>query len=177
MQKVLFEIAPSIKRFIKALRGRAVSVYTKSEGKETFGWTSPNGFEVNLLGYRVSKNHEIDEVCTTINGVRRRINILRMVEDDCASQAPPCFVHTWDAHVIHEVALEAKRLGIAVAMIHDSIGTHVCYARWARRAYTRHMVEAHRDEHLNTLLTSRGGKSIEMGTLNIEDCLEAQMVY
>ena len=177
MQEVLFEIAPSIKKFIKALRGRAVSVYVKSGGKETFGWQSPNGMEVDLLGYRVSRDHEINEVCTTIDGVRKRINILSMVEDDCASQAPPCFVHTWDAHVIHEVALEAESLGIAVAMIHDSIGTHVCHARWARNAYTRHMVEAHRDTHLNNLLTSRGGKEITMGDLDIEACLEAQMVY
>lgn len=177
MQAVLFEIAPSIKMFIKALRGRAVSVYNKSGGTKTMGWTNPHGFEVDLLGYRVSKEHEINEVCTTIDGERKRINILKMVADDCASQAPPCFVHTWDAYVIHLIALLAKEHGISVAMIHDSIGTHICDRQWVSNHYTIAMFEAHRDEHLNEVLKANGGKALEMGDLRIEDCLKARMVF
>ena len=177
MQEILFEIAPSIKMFIKALRGRAVSVYNKSGGNKTMSWVNPHGFEVDLLGYRVSKEHEINEVCTTINGKRQRINILKMVEDDCASQAPPCFVHTWDAYVIHLIALLAKEHGISVAMIHDSIGAHICDMRWVSNHYTIAMFEAHHEEHLNEVLKTNGGKALEMGDLRIEDCLKARMVF
>ena len=177
MQEILFDIAPSIKRFIKAMRGRAVSVYNKSNGKETFTWTTPLGMEISLLGYRVNRNNETHEVCTTIDGQRHRKRLLTMVENDCASQAPPCYVHSFDAAVIHLMTLMAEALGIRLAPIHDSVGTHVCHARWARKAYTKAMILIHSHPWLNEALKASGGKALSLGSLRLEDCATSQMVF
>jgi len=177
MQDTLFSIAPSIKAFIKAMRGRATSIYAKSGGKETFSWKTPLDMEISLLGYRVNRNNETHEVCTTIDGQRHRKRLLTMVEDACASQAPPCYVHSFDAAIIHYMALDAKAHGVSLAPIHDSVGTHICHARWARRAYTRAMLVVHANHWLNETLKQSGGKPLEMGSLRLEDCFNAQMVF
>ena len=177
MQDILFDIAPSIKSFIRAMRGRAVSVYNKSDGKETFSWTTPLGMDISLLGYRVNHNKETHEVCTTIDGQRHRKRLLTMVEDNCASQAPPCYVHSFDAAVIHLMSLMAKAQGISLAPIHDSVGTHVCHARWARKAYTKAMILIHSHTWLNETLKASGGKEMRLGTLRLEQCATSQMVF
>jgi len=99
------------------------------------------------------------------------------VEDACASQAPPCYVHSFDAAIIHYMALDAKAHGVSLAPIHDSVGTHICHARWARRAYTRAMLVVHANHWLNETLKQSGGKPLEMGSLRLEDCFNAQMVF
>ena len=177
LQKTLFAIAPTIKTFINALRGRAVSVYKKSDGKTTFKWTSPNGYQIDLLGYTPSKDHEVRTVCTTIDGDRKRINILKMVEGDCASQAPPCVVHTWDAHVIHEMAIAGEENDIQLAMIHDSIGCHICNVGWVQGTYSNTMIDAHEEEHLNNILLENNGKPLTLGDLDIQECRASRMLY
>ena len=100
-----------------------------------------------------------------------------MVEDACASQAPPCYVHSFDAAVIHLMALMALEEGIDMAPIHDSIGTHVCHARWARKAYSKAMVLLHIHPWLNEVLKESGGKPLSLGSLKVEQCATAQMVF
>ena len=121
------------------LRPAMMAIKTASRNRRNDGqvlnWTSPSGCRVFNRKMVVDMDAKPWDVNVTFDGKRHRISFqpLKAASSDAASG--PNVIHSVDASAVHFMALMAAEAGIRIAPIHDSIGTHISYARWVRAAF------------------------------------------
>jgi DNA-directed RNA polymerase len=113
---------------------KAASRNANREGR-ILNWTSPSGCSVYNRKFFVDTEADAVTINLSNGDSRHRVEFkpIRSVSSDAA--APPNVIHSVDASVVHFLAVMAKLAGFNLAPIHDSMGTHICGARWVRRAF------------------------------------------
>lgn len=90
-------------------------------------WRAPSGFPV-VQDYRMSKMKEIKT--TLFGGVKKSIRtreaLTKLDKKKQANGVAPNFVHACDASHMMATVNKCAPLGMSLAMVHDSYGTHAC---------------------------------------------------
>ena len=146
-QATLFKKYPAIKGFIDMLKEHAKSFY--KEFKKCVEWVNPVGTKIYDLPWKVDDRGETETISYTKEGKKYRVNILKLRHNNKKSGFPPCFIHSFDAALVIHIILQAKKAGIPVAPIHDSLGTSVEHMHMMPKFYGRGMADIYNDkDHL-----------------------------
>lgn len=98
-------------------------------GHEDIRWVTPSGFIV-VQNYR--KFLKAKQVVVSIFGTKRSFMVASQGKAPCPKRhrngVAPNFIHSMDACHMQFVALEGKKKGMSLAMVHDDFGTHAADA-------------------------------------------------
>src|SRR5262249_33534766 len=150
-------------------------------------WTTPLGFPVVNHYYK----SDIKEVSVSVGGRRRRVNLIVGHTDEinvtrAANSAAANFVHSCDATLLHLVAIEAHKRGIALAAVHDCFGTVAPDARAMLDIIREQKVSLYQNDVLADLYSSAKAllpakaklpRVPEKGHLDIKGILQSNHAY
>ena len=178
-QKTLFDIAPSIKTLLTALKGAATSYYKKTG--DTLTMQSPLGLRFSLPAYRVNKQTTV-RISSGSGKTRKTCSVLQMIPDSTggASGALPNAMHKLDATMqmyVNLLRMEASKSlpperEWHYADIHDSQACSVDRVQEASAMYTEAFKLTHRSYSINKLLKDHNRPQLLMGNLDIEQIVK-----
>jgi DNA-directed RNA polymerase len=154
------------------------SIAQRQPNGQRMEWPTPTGFMVqhDYQGF--------DEINVYLRSCGTREALVREFNDSTNPMAmqnaiAPNFVHALDASHLTLVALEMKRLGLAIVAIHDSFGTHPSDVDEMQRVIREQFVKLYENDVLADFLWAVGveGEVPMKGRLDLSQILDSEFFF